>query len=106
MDLSLCLTSANAAGPVDNFSPASSQSWSITTASGGISGFNAGSCQLGNSGFANSLAGGVFTLGQLGNSLVLTFNPAGFVPETGTLGAVAMLATLVGCGWVRRRRST
>ena len=78
----------------------------MTRASGGISGFNAGSFQFNTSGFANSLAGGVFTLGQLGNSLVLTFNPAGFVPEAGTVGAVAAMATLVGCGWVRRRRST
>ena len=66
-------------GNAINFNNSVNQTWTIATASGGISGFSADkfaintSATNGTNGFANSLGGGTFSLAQAGNNLNLLF---------------------------------
>jgi len=75
-----------------NFNPAQPYSWTLVSA-GSISGFNPADFSFNTSAFQNSLGGGSFSMGQLGNSLTLNFVP---VPEPGTwallLAGVAVVA--------------
>ncbi|HSY18930.1 MAG TPA: YDG domain-containing protein, partial [Candidatus Acidoferrales bacterium] len=59
--------------PAANFSNTTEYTWTIATASGGISGFDASKFTISSSGFANSLGSGAFILQQSGNSLILRF---------------------------------
>jgi hypothetical protein len=80
-----------------------SYTWTLASASSGITGFNATNFILnigannGTNGFSNELNGGAFSISQSGNSLLLNFTA---VPEPGTclLGGIGILAML------RRRR--
>jgi fibronectin-binding autotransporter adhesin len=85
-----------------NFNAATPYSWTILTASGGITGWNPAVFTTTSGNFQNSLAGGSLLLGQSGNSLVLDFTP---VPEPSTwlmLGAGVAAVGLV--AWRRRAR--
>jgi autotransporter-associated beta strand protein len=81
------LSLANIAGNVHDFADLTSYSWAIASASGGITGFDAGAFHLDISGFQNSFTGS-FGLEISGSSLVLTYTP---IPEPSTW-------LLVGCG--------
>lgn len=92
-------------GNAINFNNLLTQSWTLLTTTGGITGFDAADFVLsvgannGAAGFSNALdAGGSFSLGQTGNNLVLTY---AVVPEPSAamlVGGLGMLALL------RRRR--
>jgi autotransporter-associated beta strand repeat len=69
----LTLTAGNDSGPLANFNAGQSVGYTIATASGGIYGFNANAISLDLSGFANNLAGGVWSIVQSGNNLDLIF---------------------------------
>ncbi len=71
--------SPDVSGSATNFNAASSYSWRIATAAGGISGFAADkfavvtSATNGTAGFANAVSGGTFSIAQSGNDLNLVF---------------------------------
>lgn len=70
------LDASNQPGPAANFDPSHSRSFPLLTAGGGITGFTAGAITLDHSAFQNDLAGGVFSITQAGNQLVLVFTAA------------------------------
>jgi autotransporter-associated beta strand protein len=74
------------AGLVADFNPSQSYSWTIATAAGGITGFDAGKFTIDTSGFSNFTGGGVFRLEQSGNSINLLFGPHAGAPSDTTLG--------------------
>ncbi len=85
-----------------SFNAAQAYSWTLLTAGTGITGFNPAYFTVDASGFQNSLAGGAFSVGEVGNTLTLDFTP---VPEPSTwmlllAGAAAACSVLV-----RRRRA-
>ncbi len=88
------LLANNTAGQVINFNSAQNYSYTIATASSGITGFSASAFTLDTSGFANPLNGGSWSLAANGNNLNLNFTPSA-IPEPSTyaaiLGAVALL---------------
>jgi len=105
-DFNINLWSLSAIGPdangnAINFSEIT-QSWTLVTASGGISGFNATEFTIntlaanGTSGFSNPFSG-TFSVGVVGNDLLLTYT----VPEPGT---TAMLLAGVGMFFLLKRR--
>jgi hypothetical protein len=83
-----------------NFDPNQNYTWTILTATGGISGFTGSSQFLintgainGAAGFANALNGGTFSIVQNSNDLNLVFTSASApIPEPGTWAAAALLA--------------
>ena len=93
----------NIFGDLLDFDSATGYSWTIASASGGITGFDASAFNIITDNFANSLDGGTFVV-QLLNSdqdLVLSFVP---VPEPSTiaLGVMGGLA-LIGTAFRRRK---
>ncbi|HUA66666.1 MAG TPA: immunoglobulin domain-containing protein, partial [Alphaproteobacteria bacterium] len=60
-------------GPVDDFDDTAAYQWTIATASGGISGFNAADFVIDPSGIQNDLGNGAFIVQQVGNSIVVSF---------------------------------
>ena len=70
------LTLANASGQIANFDNTVTYIWTIASASGGISGFNAANFNLIASSFQNIVGAGTFTLSQSGNDLNLIFTSA------------------------------
>lgn len=93
------LTAANIAGLVENYN-GEDQSWTILTASSGITGFDASAWTILTSNFTSNPAWtGVWTLSQSGNSLVLDYAA---VPEPSTyaLLTLGLLAVVV----LRRKR--
>ena len=103
------LSSAEATtGVAQNFSSGSPISWTIATALGGITGFNAGNFRIhtaatnGTSGFTNDLSGGTFSLAVVdGNKLNLVYQQTSAVPEPS--GHLALLG-LGSAGLLTRRR--
>jgi hypothetical protein len=83
------LTAANATGLLTNFNNTATYIWTIASASGGITGFNAADFNINASGFQNSLGAGTFALSQSGNNLNLIFTPAALATikevQSGTL---------------------
>jgi hypothetical protein len=69
------LKGTGAAGNVTNFNNTVGYAWTIAT--GTVTNFNAGAFTVDASGFSNPLGGGQFFVSNLGNSLVLYFDPAG-----------------------------
>ena len=87
-------------GAVTNWNPTGTYSWVIVTASGGISGFDADAFDLQTGKFTsnNSIASGYgFSIGQDGNSVVLTY-----APEPATLALLGAGGALL--LFQRRRR--
>ena len=70
------LTAVNATGQVMNFDNTVTYIWTIASASGGITGFNAAGFNLDTSAFQNNVGAGTFTLSQSGNDLNLIFTSA------------------------------
>ncbi|MGH7940250.1 MAG: immunoglobulin domain-containing protein, partial [Limisphaerales bacterium] len=60
-------------GPVNDFDNTQVYSWTIATASGGITGFNAADFVIDASGFQNPPGDGAFIVQQIGNSIVVSF---------------------------------
>jgi autotransporter-associated beta strand protein len=75
----LASTGPDVSGPASGFDSSQNSSWTIATATGGISGFAAdkflvsASSTNGTGGFANSFGSGTFSIAQSGNSLNLVF---------------------------------
>jgi autotransporter-associated beta strand protein len=88
----------NLTGDAANFSE-SSVSWTILTASGGITGFNGANWSLIKTNFTNAELG-TFALAQSGNDLILTYTP---VPEPSAYAAIAGFG-MMGFALYRRRR--
>jgi len=70
------LTPANATGLLTNFDNTATYVWTIASASGGITGFNAAAFNLNTSSFQNSLGAGSFAISQSGNNVNLIFSSA------------------------------
>jgi autotransporter-associated beta strand protein len=76
-----------ASAPALGFDPAVSSTFTLATATGGISGFAPNKFAIrtdannGTAGFVNDLAGGRFRIAQSGNDLQLVFDPAGTGPS-------------------------
>jgi autotransporter-associated beta strand protein len=83
-------------------------SWPIATASGGITGFDAGNFFInttavnGTNGFTNDFTGGTFSMSQTGNNLYLNYLGPTPVPEPGS--AFTVLALFSGAVLNRRKR--
>jgi autotransporter-associated beta strand protein len=96
-------------GPLAGWNPSVDSSWTILSATNGISGFNAANFTLNLANFTNnnSLSGGLFSLAQDGGELKLMFTAASGpgpepIPEPATWLAAALLASLA--VYVRRKR--
>jgi hypothetical protein len=103
------LSSAEATtGDAQNFDSGGMFSWTIATAAGGITGFDAvdfiihTAATNGTNGFTNDLSGGTFSLAVVdGNKLNLVYNELSAVPEPGS--NLALLALGAGGLTLRRR---
>jgi len=91
---SLSGTSPDVNGNASNFDSTQNYTWTIVTATGGISGFAADKFRVntsgtnGTTGFSNSFGNGTFSLAQSGNNLNLVF----------TAGAPSVITINVGSG--------
>ena len=104
----ISLASLNASGNPGlalNFDPTRSSAFTLVTADGGITGYNAGEFAVDTSGFSNALDGGNFSVAENGNLLQLDFIPSG-VPEPSTWIFAAMVSTAGVARWARKRRVT
>jgi autotransporter-associated beta strand protein len=63
------LTSSNAPGPLAGFNKFTNNTWTIATASGGVSNFATNKFVLDTSAFSNDCSGGAFALAVAGNNL-------------------------------------
>ncbi|WP_164100796.1 RCC1 domain-containing protein [Candidatus Laterigemmans baculatus] len=94
------LNMQDASGTASNFDPKQDYSWAFVTAAEGIEGFDAGLFAINSSGFQNSLDGGHFSIGHVGNSLTLQFNSSlSAVPEPSSL----VVLGICGIGWAGYR---
>jgi autotransporter-associated beta strand protein len=95
----LSLTAGNVPGNVANFTEVDT-TWTILTASGGITGFDASEWSLGTNNFSTGTSVlGSFYVDQIGNDLTLNY----VVPEPSTYALLGFAA--LGCGaWLARRR--
>lgn len=94
------LTAGNVAGDVPNFSELNT-SWTILTATGGITNFDAGNWAILDTNFTSDPAwAGTWSVSQSGNDLMLNYTA---VPEPGTFALVVAGLSVV--GWLRRRRT-
>jgi hypothetical protein len=104
------LSSAEATtGDAQNFDSGGMFSWTIATAAGGITGFDAvdfiihTAATNGTNGFTNDLSGGTFSLAVVdGNKLNLVYQQTSAVPEP--TGHLALLGLLSGGLLTRRRK--
>jgi len=62
-------------GQATNFNPGQGYTWTIATASGGVSGFDANKFTIDTSALQNATNGGTFSISQSGNNLNLVFVP-------------------------------
>jgi hypothetical protein len=95
----LSLTAGNVSGNVANFTEVNT-TWTILSASGGITGFDASKWSLGTNNFSTgTIVLGSFYVDQVGNDLTLNYA----VPEPSTYALLGFAA--LGCGvWFARRR--
>jgi hypothetical protein len=73
------LTSSNQPGWLAGFDPARNYTWTIASASGGVSGFSPAKVALNTSGFSNVFTG-TFTLTNIGNTLAVNYAGAASAP--------------------------
>ncbi len=110
---SLSAVGPDANGSAISFDNSVTNTWTILTAAGGITGLGTNSLASlfavnvapfnGAAGFANALGGGSFSVIQSGNNLQLQFTPGSEpIPEPGTYAAGLLL--LLGAGWIIWRR--
>ncbi|MRW85850.1 PEP-CTERM sorting domain-containing protein [Pseudoduganella sp. FT26W] len=95
------LMADNSAGNVFNFDAKHNYSYTLATATAGISGYAANEFLLDTTGFNNALLGGVWSVGVSGNDLQLNFMAAA-VPEPSSYAM--MFAGLAAIGAVAQRR--
>jgi autotransporter-associated beta strand protein len=94
-------------GDALNFDGSLNYSWTIATAAGGITGFDADNFSIytaamnGTNGFSNDFTGGTFSVGVTGNDLNLMYHGPSAVPEPAS--AFTVLA-LFSSGVLHRRR--
>ena len=98
-------TAPDTSGPAYDFLPAQlSYIWPIAAATGGISGFASDRFVIntaaanGTGGFANDLAGGSFSVAQLGNTLALVFTSTAAAPAI-TINVSSGTQTQAQAGW-------
>ena len=91
------LTLANVSGEPADFDPMEDYAWTIASAGGGVSGFDADAFEIVRTGFA-STADGTFGVALNGNDVQVTYTPT---PEPGT--AALLLGSLGFMGVTRRR---
>ncbi len=72
----ISLLSDGSPGEAANFDPDTAYSWTIATASGGITEFAANKFLVDAFGFQNDLEGGAFSVAQVGTQVRLVFTPA------------------------------
>ncbi len=96
------VTAASAPGLTLGFDPARAQDFVIARNLGGITGFDVAAVLVDTSAFLNATQGGAFTVGVLGNDLVLHFQP---VPEPGVNAGLAAGTVLAALASFRRRRN-
>lgn len=96
----ISLNVGGTAGPVNDFSSASTYAWTFATSAAGITGFDANAFTLDTASFANSLGIGSFFVTQSGNDLILNFTP---VPEPSTYALVVTGIALAGLTYRRRK---
>ncbi|MES2308915.1 MAG: autotransporter-associated beta strand repeat-containing protein [Verrucomicrobiota bacterium] len=93
-------------GVLSDWNSGTSYSWKILTTSTGITGFNSSIVSLDYSAFSdeNSLSGGLFSVTQSGNDLMLNFTAAA-VPEVSTWGLmiISIFGSVVGLRQKRRQ---
>ena len=100
-------TFAGSGGDALNFDGSLNYSWTIASASGGITGFDADNFSIytaamnGTNGFSNDFTGGTFSVGVTGNDLNLMYHGPSAVPEPAS--AFTVLA-LFSSGVLHRRR--
>ncbi len=100
---SLASTGPDVSGNALNFLTTNNYSWTLASAGSGILGFDAANFILnigsnnGTAGFSNNLGGGMFSVSQSGNNLLLNFTAVP-EPSSALLGGLGLLALL------RRRR--
>lgn len=100
---SLASIGPDVSGDALSFNNALTQSWTILTTTGGITGFDVADFAVnvgainGTAGFSNALGGGAFSLSATSNDLVLNFTAVP-EPRAALLGSLGLLALL------RRRR--
>ena len=99
-------TAPDVSGTASNFEPSQkSYLWPIASASGGITGFAANKIAIttsatnGTGGFANDLAGGSFSVTQVGNTLALLFTSTAAVGPTITIDVAGGQQTQARVGW-------
>lgn len=95
------LTSSGAPGLAENWDPGQSFQFVLVHAEGGIAGFDPAKFTVDASGFQNDVAGGNFSVAQIGNDLVLNFAP---VPEPGVYGLLATALGILGAARLVRAR--
>jgi autotransporter-associated beta strand protein len=97
-------TSPDTSGNAANFNSALSYTWTIATAAGGISGFDATKFQImtsatnGTGGFSNNYGSGTFSIAQSGNDLNLVFT-AGAAPSVITINVASGTQTQTAAGY-------
>jgi autotransporter-associated beta strand protein len=93
--ITIALTSLqpnNEPGPLSDFQPTQPYTFRLATAEGGIAGFRSDEFAVDVRNFGNELSGGVFTVSQSGNDLLLRFSP---IPEPGSLAFLALSGSLL-----------
>jgi autotransporter-associated beta strand protein len=78
----LSLTPGFAPGPLAGFNNQSNYQWTVAATTSGIQNFNPAAFAIDTTGFSNALSGGVFSLAQSGNALVLNFTSAASLSPT------------------------
>ena len=96
------LLADNTAGNVINFSSTQNYSYTIATASSGITGFDASVFTLNTASFSNTLDGGTWSLAANGNNLNLNFT-ASAIPEPSTYAAIFGAAVLAFAAYRKRQ---
>jgi autotransporter-associated beta strand protein len=102
---SLSGTSPDVSGPATGFDPSQSSAiWPVAAASRAITGFSASKFLIdtaavnGTGGFANDLAGGSFSVAQIGNTLALVFTSTAAGPAI-SIGVASGTQTQTQAGW-------